>query len=377
MNVHADLTPDHKVIAEKRGALVEFGGVTKSYGPVTALRPTSLRIEAGEFFAIIGPSGSGKSTLLGITAGFIVPSAGLIRIDGADIVAVPPYSRNFGMVFQNYALFPHMTVAENIGFPLRMRGVAKAEKAARVARALAMVRLDGLGDRRPSELSGGQQQRVALARAAVYDPLLLLMDEPLGALDKNLREEMQEEIKKFQKALGVTVIYVTHDQQEAAAMADRLAIMRNGRLEQIGSPRQLYERPQNVFVAGFLGEASILPVTKATPLAGGFAMAELAGGGNVEAVASPGAGEALCIRPECIVVGPDAEQTDNVFAAQVEEAVYANGSVRYRLRLDGSGHVVTARFSTRPDLVLMQPGQPTKVGWARRDGLLIEGRPAQ
>ena len=375
MNVHADLTPDHKVLTEKRGALVEFGGVTKTYGPVTALRPTSLRIEAGEFFAIIGPSGSGKSTLLGITAGFIVPSAGMIRIDGADIVAVPPYSRNFGMVFQNYALFPHMTVAENIGFPLRMRGVAKAEKAERVARALAMVRLEGLGDRRPSELSGGQQQRVALARAAVYDPLLLLMDEPLGALDKNLREEMQEEIKKFQKALGVTVIYVTHDQQEAAAMADRLAIMRNGRLEQIGSPRQLYERPQNVFVAGFLGEASILPVSKATPLAGGFAVAELAGGGSVEAVASAGTGEALCIRPECIVVGRDAEQTDNVFAAQVEEAVYANGSVRYRLRLDGSGHVVTARFSTRPDLVLMQPGQRTKVGWARRDGLLIEGRP--
>ncbi len=375
MNVHADLAPDHKVIAEKRGALVEFGGVTKSYGPVTALRPTSLRIEAGEFFAIIGPSGSGKSTLLGITAGFIVPSAGMIRIDGADIVAVPPYSRNFGMVFQNYALFPHMTVAENIGFPLRMRGVAKAEKAERVARALAMVRLEGLGDRRPSELSGGQQQRVALARAAVYDPLLLLMDEPLGALDKNLREEMQEEIKKFQKALGVTVIYVTHDQQEAAAMADRLAIMRNGRLEQIGSPRQLYERPQNIFVAGFLGEASILPVSKATPLAGGFAVAELAGGGSVEAVASVGTGEALCIRPECIVVGSDAEHTDNVFAAQVEEAVYANGSVRYRLRLVGSGHVVTARFSTRPDLVLMQPGQRTKVGWARRDGLLIEGRP--
>jgi putative spermidine/putrescine transport system ATP-binding protein len=367
MNVHADLAPDHKVIAEKRGALVEFGGVTKSYGPVTALRPTSLRIEAGEFFAIIGPSGSGKSTLLGITAGFIVPSAGMIRIDGADIVAVPPYSRNFGMVFQNYALFPHMTVAENIGFPLRMRGVAKAEKAERVARALAMVRLEGLGDRRPSELSGGQQQRVALARAAVYDPLLLLMDEPLGALDKNLREEMQEEIKKFQKALGVTVIYVTHDQQEAAAMADRLAIMRNGRLEQIGSPRQLYERPQNIFVAGFLGEASILPVSKATPLAGGFAVAELVGGGSVEAVASVGTGEALCIRPECIVVGSDAEHTDNVFAA--------NGSVRYRLRLDGSGHVVTARFSTRPDLVLMQPGQRTKVGWARRDGLLIEGRP--
>lgn len=375
MNFHADLTGDHATVAAKRGALVEFSGVNKTYGPVTALRPTSLRIEAGEFFAIIGPSGSGKSTLLGITAGFIVPSGGSIRIDGADIVSVPPYSRNFGMVFQNYALFPHMTVAENIGFPLRMRGMGKPERAERVARALAMVRLDGLGDRRPSELSGGQQQRVALARAAVYDPLLLLMDEPLGALDKNLREEMQEEIKRFQQALGVTVIYVTHDQQEAASMADRLAIMRAGRLEQIGSPRELYERPENVFVAGFLGEASILPVAKVKPLGQGLAAAELEGGAIVGAVACKGTGEALCIRPECVVVGADADRADNVFAARVEEAVYANGSVRYRLRLDGSGHLVTARLSTRPDLILMQPGQRTKLGWARADGLLIEGRP--
>ena len=375
MNVHADLTSGQQAPPSRHGAAVEFRDVSKTYGPVTALRPTSLRIEAGEFFAIIGPSGSGKSTLLGITAGFIVPSGGNILIDGTDIISAPPYSRNFGMVFQNYALFPHMTVAENIGFPLRMRGVAKPERAERVSKALVMVRLEGLGDRRPSELSGGQQQRVALARASVYDPLLLLMDEPLGALDKNLREEMQEEIKKFQQALGVTVIYVTHDQHEAASMADRLAIMRGGRLEQIGSPRELYERPETVFVAGFLGEASILPVTKVKPLAKGLVAAELDKGLIVEAAAPKGAvGNALCIRPECVAVGKDAEKAGNVFEARVEEAVYANGSVRYRLRITPSGHLITARLASRPDLVLMKPGDKTKVGWARSDVLLIEGK---
>jgi putative spermidine/putrescine transport system ATP-binding protein len=375
MNVHADLTGDHQTTPARHGAEVEFHAVSKTYGPVTALLPTTLRIEAGEFFAIIGPSGSGKSTLLGITAGFIVPSGGTILIDGTDIVSTPPYSRNFGMVFQNYALFPHMTVAENIGFPLRMRGVAKPERSERVSRALARVRLEGLGDRRPAQLSGGQQQRVALARASVYDPLLLLMDEPLGALDKNLREEMQEEIKKFQQALGVTVIYVTHDQQEAASMADRLAIMRGGKLEQIGSPRELYERPETVFVAGFLGEASILPVVTVTASGKGAVRAELENGIAIEALAHGTIGNALCIRPECVLVGKEAETADNRFEARVEEAVYANGSVRYRLRLVPSGHLITARLASRPDLVVMKPGQKAKVGWARRDVRLIEGKP--
>src|SRR5690242_2303591 len=204
------------------GAAVQFIALEKRYGTVTALLPTNLDVRSGEFFAIIGPSGSGKSTLLGVTAGFIPASGGHILVDGRDLVGEPPYTRNIGMVFQNYSLFPHMSVAENIAFPLKMRRLAAAEVAAKVARMLEIVRLAGFGDRRPQQLSGGQQQRVALARAAVYDPILLLMDEPLGALDKNLREEMQEEIKRFQAAIGTTVIYVTHDQQEAACMADRI-----------------------------------------------------------------------------------------------------------------------------------------------------------
>ena len=183
---------------------------------MTALQPTSLTIEPGEFFSLIGPSGSGKTTLLGVTAGYIAPSSGHIRVDDRDLIGVPPFKRNIGMVFQNYSLFPHMSVAENIAFPLRMRRVGRVRTEERVKRMLAMVRLEGMGERRPSQLSGGQQQRVALARAAIYDPLLLLMDEPLSALDKNLREQMQFEVKQFQEALGATVLYVTHDQAEAA-----------------------------------------------------------------------------------------------------------------------------------------------------------------
>ena len=376
MNQHFTIEAPPMVAAPTaHGAVVEFEDVAKTYGDFEALRPTTLRIEAGEFFAIIGPSGSGKSTLLGITAGFVPPSAGAIRVAGADVVAIPPYRRNFGMVFQNYALFPHMSVAENIAFPLRMRGCPRAEIAARVSRMLAMVRLEALSERRPSQLSGGQQQRVALARAAVYDPLLLLMDEPLGALDKNLREEMQEEIKKFQSALGVTVIYVTHDQHEAAFIADRIAIMRGGRLEQVASPRGLYERPATPFVASFLGEASLLPVAALVWREGEEALVETAGGLRVRASAPPGHGEGsvLCIRPENIVLGPEARGLDNVFQGTVEDVVYTTGSVRYRVRLEASDLLLVVRIPSRPDIMLMPCGERVAVGWGRRDALLVAG----
>jgi putative spermidine/putrescine transport system ATP-binding protein len=379
MNFHANVREGRLLSNRGRhGAIVEFDGVSKLYGPVQALQPTSLRIEAGEFFAIIGPSGSGKSTLLGIIAGFVSPTAGSIDVDGKDIVSFPPYHRNFGMVFQNYALFPHMTVAQNVAFPLRMRKLPKAEIAEKVNRVLNIVRLDGLGDRRPMELSGGQQQRVALARAAVYDPLLLLMDEPLGALDKNLREEMQEEIKRFQHALGATVIYVTHDQHEAAYMADRLAIMRGGAIEQIGSPRELYERPETTFVASFLGEASILPVVGVTPLADGSVEATIEGGPKVRAAAlAPGrVPRFLCVRPENMLLGHDADKADNSFDGIVEDAVFTTGSVRYRLKLAGTNHTLTARIPSRPDVVLMRPGQSVRVGWHHREALLLDGRDA-
>jgi len=362
---------------KRTGAVVEFSEVTKRYGALTVLKPTTLTISAGEFFAIIGPSGSGKSTLLGITAGFVELSGGEIRVDGTDLSSVPPYHRNLGMVFQNYALFPHMTVAENIAFPLRMRRLGKAEIQSRVERVLDMVRLHGLGGRRPAELSGGQQQRVALARAAVYDPLLLLMDEPLGALDKNLREEMQEEIKSFQHQLGCTVIYVTHDQHEAAFMADRIAIMRQGQLEQIGTPRDLYERPSTAFVASFLGEATLLPVTAIAAGNGqGDLQVRLDGGVMVRASGQKAAASSdvhLCVRPETIRIAPLVEGLDNIFAATLEDRVYTTGSVRYRVRLHAAPHLLTVRVPTYPGIVLLEPGQQVMVGWNASDALLVTG----
>jgi putative spermidine/putrescine transport system ATP-binding protein len=344
------------------GAEVAFAKVTKSYGPMVALRPTTLSVERGEFFAIIGPSGSGKTTLLGVVAGFTPPSGGKVFVDGKDIVSLPPYRRNFGMVFQGYALFPHMTVAENIAFPLRMRNFPSAQIGAEVSRALSMVRLESYADRYPSQLSGGQQQRVALARAAVYNPPLLLMDEPLGALDKNLREEMQYEIKSLQAKLGATVIYVTHDQQEAAFMADRLAVMRQGRVEQIGAPREIYERPVNRFVAAFLGEATILTVDAVETIGGrpaarcGDLVLALAEGEEVRP------GYAICLRPENIVLGDEARHLPNAFTGTVTAAIFSTGSVVYRIGL-GQDVTLTVRTPSHPGIALRDQGSEITVGW--------------
>jgi putative spermidine/putrescine transport system ATP-binding protein len=356
------------------GSPVSFEGVTKRYGDFVALQPTDLAIEPGEFFAIIGPSGSGKTTLLGITAGFITPSAGAVRVAGSDTVAIPPYRRNIGMVFQNYSLFPHMTVAENIGFPLRMRKVAKTGIRARVEAALRMVRLEGYGERRPSQLSGGQQQRVALARAAVYEPGLLLMDEPLGALDKNLREEMQDEIKRLQTNLGATVIYVTHDQQEAASMADRVAIMRGGRVEQVGSPRALYERPNSHFVATFLGEATLLPIAAVLARDADTVTVRTDAGLEVR-LAGPGASgsdASLCLRPESIALSAEPPGLENRFPAVVDAATYTAGSLRYRVVLQPSGTALLVRAPTRLGVPTLQVGQTVWAGWARSDAILVE-----
>ncbi|TGV64922.1 ABC transporter ATP-binding protein, partial [Mesorhizobium sp. M00.F.Ca.ET.149.01.1.1] len=242
-------------------ASVAIGDVYKSFGATQILHGVSVDIDDGEFVTLVGPSGCGKSTLLRMIAGLEKISRGHISIGSRIVNDVAPKERDVAMVFQNYALFPHMTVAENIAFPLKMRGLQKAQVTERVRQSLAMVRLEQYRDRKPGMLSGGQQQRVALARAAIYQPSLLLMDEPLGALDKNLRDEMQEEIKRFQQELGITVIYVTHDQQEAAFLADRIGIMKDGAMVQIGTPRELYERPTSRFVAGFLGEASVFAIT--------------------------------------------------------------------------------------------------------------------
>jgi putative spermidine/putrescine transport system ATP-binding protein len=354
------------------GSAIDFEAVRKTYGLHIALHPINLSVGTGEFFSVIGPSGSGKSTLLGIAAGFVAPDAGAVRVDGHDVVMLPPYRRNFGMVFQGYALFPHMTVAENIAFPLRMRGCPKAEIAMRVRQALEMVRLAGFGDRRPSQLSGGQQQRVALARAAVYGPALLLMDEPLGALDKNLREEMQEEIKRLRSALGATVIYVTHDQHEAAFMSDRLAIMRDGALVQVGTPRAVYEAPANEFVASFLGEASILPVVTVAPTPDGLALRSADGlEMRIAAQSVPPGKVGLCLRPENVAVGDDALGRVNSFTGTVVESVFTTGSVRYRIRLDDAAVVVTARLSSHPGIALMPVGTRTRLGWHAASAALV------
>jgi putative spermidine/putrescine transport system ATP-binding protein len=354
-----------------RGATLEYAGVAKHYGGLTALHPIDLKIAAGEFFALIGPSGSGKTTLLGVTAGFVAPDTGQVLVNGRDIVGQPPYRRDVGMVFQNYALFPHMTVAQNVGFPLRMRRMAKPQIADRVRDALAMVRLKAFADRMPAQLSGGQQQRVALARAAIYRPGLLLMDEPLGALDKNLREEMQDEIRRLQRELGATVLYVTHDQQEAATMADRIAILRGGRIEQIGPPRAVYERPANRFVASFLGEANLLTIAASLATPGGADL-HTACGLQVAADSEAAAGSVLCLRPENIRLGDAASGCGNCMQATVLDAVHIAGSIRYRLELPG-GSVVLARSPARLGDPSWPAGDQIQIGWRAADAAILPG----
>ena len=239
-------------------AAVRVAGLRKHYGDVAAVHDVDLTIGAGEFFTLLGPSGSGKTTLLRMIAGFERPDAGRIELGDRDVTRVPPYARNVNTVFQDYALFPHMTVAENIEYGLRVRRVGRPQRRDRVARALEMVRLAGLGGRKPAQLSGGQRQRVALARAIVNEPEVLLLDEPLGALDLKLRQEMQLELLRVQREVGITFIYVTHDQEEALTMSDRIAVLNQGRIEQVGDPIEVYERPATSFVAGFIGISNLV-----------------------------------------------------------------------------------------------------------------------
>ena len=361
----------------RHGAEIVLKGVMKSYGGMVALHPTDIVVAPGEFFSLIGPSGSGKSTLLGAIAGFLPPSEGSIEIDGQDVVSIPPYHRNIGMVFQNYALFPHMSVFENIAFPLRLRKLSAAEIKQRATRMLETVRLADYGKRMPAQLSGGQQQRVALARAAVYDPRLLLMDEPLGALDKNLREEMQYEIRQFHAALGVTIIYVTHDQDEAATMSNRIAIMKDGRIAQIGRPRELYEKPRNAFVAGFLGEANLFDVSNVKPNGGGTCAVTTREG--LELTSAP-AGNAtagplvVCLRPEALSVRPGADSGHNAegsrIAGQIQDVVFTAGTVRYRVTTPG-GALITVKLPSQRQVPDLQVGQPVTLACTTNDTLLI------
>jgi len=327
-------------------ALVRLEGVRKRYGEVVALDGVDLEIRRGEFFSLLGPSGCGKTTLLRLLAGFETPDAGRVLIGGKDMAGVPPYERSVNTVFQNYALFPHMTVAGNIAFGLRMKGLPQGEIRKKVAWALELVDLLGLEGRYPRELSGGQKQRVALARALVLEPQVLLLDEPLSALDLKLRQELRVELMQLQRRLGTTFVFVTHDQEEALVMSDRIAVMRAGRVEQVGLPDEVYERPKNRFVADFLGRSNFLPA-RPHPLGAETPLGPLR-------LKSPLEREALLvIRPEKIRLYPK-EATpprENLVVAQVEEIVYTGAENQYYLR---AGEVRLLAYTLNQDL--QEPG---------------------
>lgn len=370
-----------------KGESVELVDLVKRYDQVLALDRFSLRVEPGEFLTLLGPSGSGKSTVLKLIAGFEHPTSGRVLIGGRDVTLEPPYRRNVGMVFQNYALFPHLTVFENVAFPLRVRRVPQEEIRRRVRSALALVGLEGVEQRYPRQLSGGQQQRVALARALVYEPPVLLMDEPLGALDKQLRERMQLELKHLHRQVGVTVIFVTHDQEEALTMSDRVAVIRDGRLEQVGTPREIYERPRTRFVATFLGETNLFE-GELVPAAGG-AVLRTRGGLELRTAdrGRPGRG-VLAVRPEKVVLLPDREEPAAGAGAQavpvgrdefdvveglVEEVIFRGDSVRYRVQV-GRGEAVVVKAPNRGDNHWLAPGQRVRLAWSIRDAVLVEER---
>ena len=347
------------------GALpIAVRGLVRRYGRVAALDGVDLDVAQGEFLTLLGPSGSGKTTLLMILAGFTRPDAGSMRFGGVEMVRVPPHKRNLGVVFQSYALFPHMDVAANVAFPLLLRGVPSVERERRVAAALELVQLDELGSRRVDQLSGGQKQRVALARAIVFEPGILLMDEPLSALDKKLREQMQIELRHLHRRLGTTVIYVTHDQREALTLSDRIAVIDKGRIQQIDTPQRLYEAPGSHFVADFIGDSTFLPVT----VSGGVAH----WAGAPLRVARPVAEGAhlLVLRPEKLMLG--AGDGLNAIDAEVVEVVYQGDSVRIDVRLAG-GEIVTLRELARATSIARLPAQGARVtlGLDPADTLLV------
>jgi ABC-type Fe3+/spermidine/putrescine transport system ATPase subunit len=343
-----------------KGARVAFEGVHKRFGAVRALTETTLEIGAGEFLTLLGPSGSGKTTLLNIAAGYAIPDGGRVMLGAREITALPPRQRNIGMVFQNYALFPHLDVFENVAYGLRVRRRPGDEIAARVGAALAMVRLDGLERRSIQALSGGQQQRVALARAMVIEPDLLLMDEPLGALDRQLRKHVQLEIRRLHVATRRTTIYVTHDQEEALVMSDRIAVMSQGRLEQVGTPAELYRRPANAFVAAFLGESNLLPARIASRDATG-AVAELDGIEGRWPVAQrdgvpPQDAALLLVRPEDVAIAGEGEAG---IAAELHEVVYLGELTAVRARI-ASGQEVWMRQIRPPAFAV---GDKVRIRW--------------
>ena len=350
MSTQATERPREAELPEHGSADVRLEGVRKSFGDIAAVDGVDLEIPAGEFFTLLGPSGSGKTTTLRLIAGFEHPDEGRIFLRGADVTKLPPYERDVNTVFQDYALFPHMTVAENVEYGLRIRKVPKGEREARVGEALAMVRLPAFGARKPAQLSGGQRQRVALARAIVNRPHVLLLDEPLGALDLKLRQEMQIELKRIQQDVGITFVYVTHDQEEALTMSDRIAVFNDGRIEQVGPPAELYERPATEFVAGFVGVSNMLHRD----------------------------GRDFTVRPEKIRLFRDGEPEESdmhVEGGRVRDVVYVGMVTRYIVDLDAGGELVVVRqnLETTSADVVEARGRPVRIGWRPEHTYAIDG----
>ncbi len=350
---------------------VEFEGVQKSYdGTSLVVKDLNLSIAKGEFLTMLGPSGSGKSTCLMMLAGFETVTHGNINVNSKPINDTPPHKRNIGMVFQNYALFPHMSVADNLAYPLKVRKMEKDEIARKVNKALDMVQMLDFAPRRPGQLSGGQQQRIALARALVFEPDLVLMDEPLGALDKQLREKMQYEIKHIHERLGVTIVYVTHDQSEALTMSDRVAVFNDGIIQQLASPADLYERPENSFVAQFIGENNQLTGT-VTELMGETALITLTGGIRVEAKPvnlgnNPvGKETLLSIRPERVVLNPKGQDIPTL-TAQVQELIYLGDHIRCRMSVAGTESFIV-KIPNRSENTGLTVGEKMRIGWKAED----------
>jgi putative spermidine/putrescine transport system ATP-binding protein len=318
---------------------VTLTGIRKTYGDVVAVESVDLEIDQGEFFTMLGPSGSGKTTTLRIVAGFEQPDTGRVLLGGKDVTRQPPYDRDVNTVFQDYALFPHMSVGENVEYGLRVKGIKRQERRRRADEALALVRLEGFGGRKPVQLSGGQRQRVALARAIVNHPRVLLLDEPLGALDLKLRQDMQVELKRIQGEVGITFVYVTHDQEEALTMSDRIAVFSRGRIEQIGTPSEVYERPANEFVAGFVGISNVLDRD----------------------------GRRFTIRPERIRFSADGGEPGTV-----RSVVYAGPITRYLVELERGGRITVVRQNDSAPRAEVADGQPVTVAWRPEDTFAIQ-----
>ena len=349
--------------------LVRFEHIEKSYdGETLVVRDLNLDIAQGEFLTMLGPSGSGKTTRLLMLSGFETPTNGEIYLEDKPIGSIPPHKRNIGFVFQNYALFPHMTISENIGYPLHVRNVPKNEIEARVSKILDMIELPGFEGRRPAQLSGGQQQRIALARALVFEPKLVLMDEPLGALDKNLREQMQFEIKALHARFNITVVYVTHDQSEALTMSNRIAVFDDGIIQQISTPDILYEKPENAFVAQFIGENNRLS-GEVVEIDGKYCKVKIEGGivtafkVNIRAV---GDKTIMSLRPERVIINPEPGSVENIFEGEIRELIYLGDHIRTRVNVCGNRDFVI-KIPNSACFQVVGKDQKIIVGWSSED----------